>query len=168
VAGFWRRTGTAVNLCSVVQQRSGNRLAPGRGGSQAARRRGTRGGTGLLREDSRPTNRAELSGGARRSTARFLRTGWRSSDGEASRLLGRLQLGVAGILVRAGGSGCPRRKGWWLVAALRKAAGKARQDEESSKGVPTMDCAARCAKGLDAQLYRQTGGGAGVRKCHAH
>jgi hypothetical protein len=23
------------------------------------------------------------------------------------------------------------------------------------QGVPTMDCAARCVKGLDAQLYRQ-------------
>jgi hypothetical protein len=35
-----------------------------------------------------------------------------------------------------------------VVGGGAKAAGEARQDEESSKWVPTMDCAARHAKGL--------------------
>jgi hypothetical protein len=60
VAGFWRRTGTAVNLCSAVQQRSGSRPTPGRGGIQAARRRVPRRATVLLRKRSWPANRATL------------------------------------------------------------------------------------------------------------
>jgi hypothetical protein len=44
----------------VVQQRSGSRPTPGRGGSQAARRRVPRKGTVLLRKRSWPANRATL------------------------------------------------------------------------------------------------------------